>query len=149
MEVSSINKVILIGRVGKDAELKYTASGSPLCRFSLATNETWKDKTGNTQQRVEWHNIVAWNKQAEVAGEYLTKGRLGYLEGSIRSGEWKDRDGNERKSYDIVVRYIRMLSSPNGNGTKGKADSGSPTPQASAEENPFDHENVQDSEIPF
>ena len=147
--MSSVNKVILIGRVGQDAELKYTASGNPVCRFSLATNESWKDKAGNAQQRMEWHNIVAWNKLAEVAGEYLTKGKLVYLEGSIRSGKWQDRDGNEQKSYDIVARYMRMLSSSNGNGTKGKADGGRPVSQASEEDNPFDGENDQNGEIPF
>jgi len=89
--VSSVNKVILIGRIGRDTELKYTASGNPVCRFSLATNESWRDKAGNVQQRTEWHNIVAWNKLAEIAGEYLTKGKLVYLEGSIRSGKWEDR----------------------------------------------------------
>jgi len=147
--VSSVNKVILIGRIGQEAELKYTASGNPVCRFSLATNESWKDKAGNAQQRTEWHNIVAWNKLAEVAGEYLTKGKLVYLEGSIRSGKWQDRDGKEQKSYDIIARYMRMLSSSNGNGIKGKADGGSPAPQASEEDNPFDRENNHDGEIPY
>ena len=132
-----------------DAELKYTASGNPVCRFSLATNESWKDKAGNVQERTEWHSIVVWAKLAEIAGEYLTKGKLVYLEGSIRSGKYEDREGNERKSYDIVARYMRMLSPPNGNGARGKTEGGSPTPQASAEDNPFNREDDQGSEIPF
>jgi single-strand DNA-binding protein len=146
--VSSVNKVILIGRVGKDAELKYTTSGNPVCRFSLATNESWRDKAGNVQQRTEWHNIVAWNKLAEIAGEYLTKGKLVYLEGSIRSGKWEDRERNERKSYDIVARYMRMLSpSANGNGAMPKESKSTEACEPSEGENPFDQN--QEGEIPF
>jgi len=147
--VSSVNKVILIGNLGKDPEIKYMASGNPVCRFSLATNETWKDKVGNAQERTEWHSIVAFGKLAEICGQYLTKGRLCYVEGSIRSGKYEDREGNERKSYDIIARQMRMLSSSNGNGAKGKTEDRSPATQASAEDNPFEHENGQGKDIPF
>jgi single-strand DNA-binding protein len=147
--VSSVNKVILIGNLGKDPEIKNTASGNPVCRFSLATNETWKDKAGNAQERTEWHSVVAFGKLAEICGQYLTKGRLCYVEGSIRSGKWEDREGNERKSYDIVARHMRMLSSSNGNGARGKTRGGSPESQAPAEDNPFEHENGQGGDIPF
>jgi len=147
--VSSVNKVILIGNLGKDPEIKYMASGNPVCRFSLATNETWKDKVGNAQERTEWHSIVAFGKLAEICGQYLTKGRLCYVEGSIRSGKYEDREGNERKSYDIIARQMRMLSSSNGNGAKGKTEDRSPATQASAEDNPFEHENGQGNDIPF
>ena len=147
--MSSVNKVILIGNLGKDPEIKYMASGNPVCRFSLATNETWKDKVGNAQERTEWHSIVAFGKLAEICGQYLTKGRLCYVEGSIRSGKYEDREGNERKSYDIIARQMRMLSSSNGNGAKGKTEDRSPATQASAEDNPFEHENGQGKDIPF
>lgn len=147
--MSSVNKVILIGNLGKDPEIKYMASGNPVCRFSLATNETWKDKVGNAQERTEWHSIVAFGKLAEICGQYLTKGRLCYVEGSIRSGKYEDREGNERKSYDIIARQMRMLSSSNGNGAKGKTEDRSPATQASAEDNPFEHENGQGNDIPF
>jgi len=147
--VSSVNKVILIGNLGKDPEIKYMASGNPVCRFSLATNETWKDKVGNAQERTEWHSIVAFGKLAEICGQYLTKGRLCYVEGSIRSGKYEDREGNERKSYDIIARQMRMLSSSNGNGAKGKTEDRNPATQASAEDNPFEHENGQGNDIPF
>ena len=147
--MSSVNKVILIGNLGKDPEIKYMASGNPVCRFSLATNETWKDKVGNAQERTEWHSIVAVGKLAEICGQYLTKGRLCYVEGSIRSGKYEDREGNERKSYDIIARQMRMLSSSNGNGAKGKTEDRSPATQASAEDNPFEHENGQGNDIPF
>ena len=147
--MSSVNKVILIGNLGKDPEINYMASGNPVCRFSLATNETWKDKAGNAQERTEWHSIVAFGKLAEICGQYLTKGRLCYVEGSIRSGKYEDREGNERKSYDIIARQMRMLSSSNGNGAKGKTEDRSPATQASAEDNPFEHENGQGKDIPF
>lgn len=107
----SINKVILIGRLGKDPELKYTPSGVPVAKFSLATDETFKDRSGEQQRRTEWHNIVAWNKLAEICGEYLTKGKQVYIEGSIKSRQWEDQSGNKRTSYDIVARQMTMLGS--------------------------------------
>ncbi len=144
----SVNKVILVGFLGKDPDLKYTASGAAVCRFSLATNETFKDKAGEVQKRTEWHSIVAWGKLAEICGEYLTKSKHVYIEGSIRSGKWQDRDGNERKSYDIVARFMQMLSpSTNGNGAKPKSDSAPQPSQPTEEDNPFRQEEVSD--IPF
>jgi single-strand DNA-binding protein len=146
--VSSVNKVILIGNLGKDPETKYAASGNPVCRFSLATNETWKDKAGNAQERTEWHSVVAFGKLAEICGQYLTKGKLCYVEGSIRSGNYEDRKGNERKSYDIVARYMRMLSpSVNGNGAKSKKTQPTQVSEPSDGDNPFSQDEVSD--IPF
>ena len=144
----SVNKVILLGFLGKDPELKYTASGAAVCRFSLATNETFKNKVGEPQKRTEWHSIVAWGKLAEICGEYLTKSRHVYIEGSIRTGEWKDRDGNKRKSYDIVARYMQMLSpSANGNGSKPKSPQPAQASEPSEEDNPFHQDEASD--IPF
>jgi single-strand DNA-binding protein len=108
---ASINKVILIGRLGKDPEVKYTNSGTPVAKFSLATDEVFKDRAGEQQRRTEWHNIVAWNKLAEICGEYLTKGKQVYIEGSIRSRQWEDQSGNKRTAYDIVARDMKMLGS--------------------------------------
>lgn len=108
---ASINKVILIGRLGKDPEVKYTPSGAPVAKFSLATDEVFKDRAGEQQRRTEWHNIVAWNKLAEICGEYLTKGKQVYIEGSIRSRQWEDQSGNKRTAYDIVARDMKMLGS--------------------------------------
>ena len=105
----SVNKVILIGRLGRDPEIKYTPSGAPVAKFSLATDEVFKDRAGEQQKRTEWHNIVAWNKLAEICGEYLTKGRQVYIEGSIRSRQWEDQSGNKRTAYDIVAREMKML----------------------------------------
>lgn len=107
----SVNKVILIGRLGKDPELKYTPSGAPVARFTLATDEAFKDRSGEQQRRTEWHTIVAWNKLAEICGEYLTKGKQVYIEGSIRSRQWEDQSGNKRTAYEIVARQMTMLGS--------------------------------------
>jgi len=107
----TVNKVILIGRLGRDPELKYTPSGAAVAKFSLATDESFKDRTGEQQAHTEWHNIVAWNKLAEICGEYLTKGKLVYIEGSIRSRQWQDQSGNKRTSYEIIARNMQMLGS--------------------------------------
>jgi single-strand DNA-binding protein len=107
----SVNKVILIGRLGKDPEVKYTPSGAPVAKFSLATDEVFKDRNGEQQRRTEWHNIVAWNKLAEICGEYLTKGKQVYIEGSIRSRQWEDQSGAKRTAYDIIARSMTMLGS--------------------------------------
>jgi len=144
----SVNKVILLGNVGKDAEVKYSASGTAVCRFSLATNETFKNKAGDVEKRTEWHSVVAFGRLGEVCGEYLTKGKLCYIEGSIRSGNWEDRDGNKRTSYDIVARYMQMLSpSGNGNGAKPKGTNPSHESEPLEEENPFRQD--EESEVPF
>lgn len=107
----SVNKVILIGRLGKDPEVKYTPSGTPVAKFSLATDEVFKDRNGEQQRRTEWHNIVAWSKLAEICGEYLTKGKQVYIEGSIRSRQWEDQSGAKRTGYDIIARSMTMLGS--------------------------------------
>jgi single-strand DNA-binding protein len=107
----SVNKVILIGRLGRDPEVKYTPSGAPVAKFSVATDEVFKDRAGEQQRRTEWHNIVAWNRLAEICGEYLTKGKQVYIEGSIRSRQWEDQSGNKRTAYEIVAREMKMLGS--------------------------------------
>ena len=107
----SVNKVILIGRLGRDPEVKYLPSGAPVAKFTLATDESFKDRTGEQQKHTEWHNIVAWNKLAEICGEYLTKGKQVYIEGSIRSHQYEDQAGNKRTAYEIVARNMQMLGS--------------------------------------
>src|SRR6476661_3224354 len=115
----SVNKVILIGRLGRDPELKYTASGVPFCRFSIATDDVWNDKgSGERQERTEWHNIVAWDRLAEICNQYLTKGKLVYIEGSLQTREWDDQEGNKRKTTEIRARDMVMLSS-SGEGSGG------------------------------
>ncbi|MBI4164760.1 MAG: single-stranded DNA-binding protein [Acidobacteria bacterium] len=147
----SVNKVILIGRLGKDPELKYTPNGTPVAKFSLATDEVFKDQSGEQQRRTEWHNIVAWKRLAEICGEYLTKGKQVYIEGSIRSRQWEDQSGNKRTGYDIVAREMKMLGS--------KADSErpaqdrpaapAPSPQASSDQEGSPDSEITDEDIPF
>jgi len=113
----SVNKVILVGRLGRDPELKYTASGTPFCRFSMATDESWNDKgSGEKTERTEWHNIVVWNKLAEICNNYLTKGRQVYIEGSLQTREWDDKEGVKRKTTEIRATDMVMLGSGQGGG---------------------------------
>jgi len=101
--MASVNKVILIGNLGKDPEIRYTQGGEPIANFSLATNEVWTDKSGQKQERVAWHRVEVFGKAAQVVRDYLTKGRPVYLEGSIRYDEWTDKDGNKRNTTKIHV----------------------------------------------
>ena len=107
----SVNRVILVGRLGRDPEVKYTPSGAAVAKFSLATDEVFKDRSGEQQKHTEWHNIVVWNKLAEICGQYLTKGKQVYIEGSIRSRQWEDQAGNKRTSYEIIASRMQMLGS--------------------------------------
>ena len=105
----SVNKVILVGNLGKDPELRYTASGTAVANFSLATTEKYKDRDGNSQEKTEWHNIVVWRQLAEICGKYLTKGKQIYIEGKIQTRSYDDRDGNKRYITEIVVDQMQML----------------------------------------
>ncbi|MBI1747191.1 MAG: single-stranded DNA-binding protein [Acidobacteria bacterium] len=107
----SVNKAILIGRLGKDPEVRRTNSGQAVARFSLATDEQWNDKNGERQKRTEWHNIVLWGKLAEISEQYLNKGKLVYIEGRIQTREYDDRDGNKRRITEVVAGEMRMLGS--------------------------------------
>ena len=105
----SVNKVILVGRLGRDPETRFTGGGQAVANFSLATDETYKDKNGERQKRTEWHKIVVWGKQAEIAQQYLKKGSLVFVEGRIQTREWQDKEGQKRISFDIVANNFRML----------------------------------------
>src|ERR1700689_2235041 len=105
----SVNKVILVGRLGRDPETRYTGSGQAVANFSLATDETNKDKSGERQKRTEWHKIVVWGKQAEIAQQYLKKGSLVFVEGRIQSREWQDKEGKKGTSFEIAANNFRML----------------------------------------
>jgi len=107
-----VNKAILVGRLGKDPETRFTPGGQGVCNFSLATDETFKDKNGERQKRTEWHRIVVWGKLAEICQQYLKKGTMVYVEGRIQSRSWDDKtSGQKRYSTDIVANVMRMLSS--------------------------------------
>jgi single-strand DNA-binding protein len=118
----SINKVILVGNVGKDPEVKYTPSGVALAKFSLATNERFKDKSGEWQDRTEWHNVLAWQRLAEIVGEYVHQGTRLYIEGKLQTSNWEDRNSGEKKfRTEIVARDIVLLGS---RGAGGDEDQG-------------------------
>jgi single-strand DNA-binding protein len=145
--MSSLNKAMLIGNLGRDPEVRSTADGTPVATFSLATGESWMDKSGNRQERTEWHNIVAWNKLADIAKRYLAKGRQVYVEGRIRTREWDDRDGNKRRTTEILASQIVLLGSrPQG------VDAGAPQPvqRSSSELEPaVGDAGITDEDIPF
>ena len=111
MSGRSLNKVMLIGHLGSDPELRYTPSGVPVVSFSLATNESWNDKEGNRQEITEWHKIVAWRKLAEICGQYLTKGRQVYIEGKLQTRSWEDQNGVKKYTTEIIANEMMMLSS--------------------------------------
>ena len=120
--MAGINKVLLIGNLGKDPELRYTPGGQPVATFPLATTERWADKSGQRQERTEWHNIVVWGKLAELTNQYLKKGRSAYVEGRITTRSWDDRDGNKKYRTEIVATQIQFLSGGPGTNDTGPSD---------------------------
>ena len=116
-----VNKVIIIGNLGSDPELRYTPNGAAVATLSVATNEVWKDNDGNQQQRTEWHRVVLWRKLAEVAGQYLKKGSQVYVEGRLQTRSWDDKDGVKRYTTEIIGNNMQML---------GRKDADGPVPEA-------------------
>ena len=142
----SVNKVILVGNVGKDPEVKYSPSGTPIAKFSLATNERFKDRRGEWQDRVEWHTIVAWQRLAEIVGEFVATGSKVYIEGKLQTSSWEDRQsGQTRYRTEIVARDLVLLGS-RGNGIGDSQDS-HPGPAAHDEPPAENTEDLED--IPF
>ncbi|MGH9776096.1 MAG: single-stranded DNA-binding protein [Candidatus Acidiferrales bacterium] len=141
----SVNKAILVGRLGRDPETRYTASGQAVCNFTMATDESFKNRAGERQKRTEWHRIVIWGKLAEIAQQYLKKGMMVFIEGRIQSREWDDRSGNKRTTTEIVANEMRMLTS--------KADSHAavePDAEAPAHDEPAaPASEISDEDIPF
>jgi len=123
----SVNKVILVGRLGRDPETRYTGGGQAVANFSVATDESYKDKNGERQKRTEWHKIVVWGKQAEVAQQYLKKGSLIFIEGRIQSREWQDKEGQKRTSFEIVANNFRMLGGRSEGAAAASAGGGAST----------------------
>lgn len=149
-----VNKVILIGNLGKDPEVRYMPSGSAVANVTLATSEQWKDKqTGEQQERTEWHNIVFFNRLAEIVGEYLKKGSQVYVEGSLRTRKWQDKSGNDRYTTEIVASEMQMLGGRGGGGGSGGSGSGSndynQEPAASRQPAPTSAADDFDDDIPF
>ena len=138
----SVNKVILVGNVGQDPEVKYTASGVPVAKVSLATNERFKDRNDQWQDKTEWHSVVAWQRLAEIVGEYVRKGSKLYVEGKLQTSTWEDRqNGGKRYRTEIVARDIVLLGSRH-NGEKNEGEmpgqqSPQPAPAVTDDDNPF------------
>jgi single-strand DNA-binding protein len=115
--MASVNKVILVGNLGRDPEMRYMPSGDALASFSIATTDSWKDKNGQKQERTEWHRISMFGKQAEIAGEYLKKGSSVYIEGRLQTRKWQDKEGNERQTTEVVADRMQMLGGRGGGNT--------------------------------
>ena len=139
--MAGINKVILVGRLGRDPEVRYTPSGATVANFSIATSDEWKDKeTGQKQEKTEWHRIVAWRRLGEICGEYLRKGKQVYIEGKLQTRSWEDRDGNKRYTTEIVAQSMQMLDAQTRDMRADPADPGFPV------EEPI---TVPEDDIPF
>lgn len=130
----SVNKVILLGRLGQDPELKYTPGGSAVCNFSMATTESWTDKQGQKQEKTEWHRVVVWGKLAELCNQYLAKGRQAFLEGRLQTRSWDDKDGNKRYTTEILASTVQFIGGPSANANQNAGADASyaqaPAPQA-------------------
>jgi len=154
--MASLNKVMLIGNLGKDPEVRYTAGGTAVASFSLATSEKFKGKTGEWEEKTEWHNITLWARLAEIAGEYLSKGKTVYIEGRLQTRKWQDKDGKDRYTTEIVGEKMQMLSGKGegGGGNSGGGGGGRPAQRPSQQEHSQGSSYEEpvfnpDDEIPF
>ena len=137
-----VNKVILVGRLGRDPEVRSTPSGSTVAKFSIATDEKFTDKSGERQERTEWHNIVAWARLGEICGQYLKKGKLVYIEGSLRTDSWDDKETGQKKyRTEIVAREMKMLD------RRGDEEGGGSSYAGSARGSSSD--SIEDDDVPF
>lgn len=145
MMAKSVNKVILVGNLGKDPEVKFTPSGVPVAKFSLATNERYKDKDGEWQDRTEWHNIIAWQRLAEIVGEYVKKGSKIYIEGRLQTSSWEDKQsGDKRYKTEIVASDLLLLG-----GTETEKQTDKPRSRQQSFHDNHAQAEITDAEIPF
>jgi single-strand DNA-binding protein len=156
----SVNKVMLVGRLGRDPETRFTGQGQAVANFSVATDETFKDRNGERQKRTEWHKIVVWGKQAEIAQQYLKKGSLVFIEGRIQSREWQDKEGQKRTAFEIVANNFRMLGgrsdgaaaaagAEGGGAHRGGNDFEHPAPSDDFASGGSSGPEISDEDIPF
>jgi len=142
--MAGINKVILIGRLGSDPEVRYTPSGVAVANFNIATSEEWKDKdSGEKKERTEWHRIVAWRRLGEICGEYLSKGKQVYIEGRIQTRDWEDQNGVKRYTTEIVANQMQML------GTRDATNAVRPQGPPAADFSGAPTQGPADDDIPF
>jgi len=152
--MASVNKVILIGNLGRDPEIRYTQSGEPIANFSIATNEVWNDRSGQKQERTEWHRVEVFGKTAQVVRDYLTKGRSVYIEGTIRYDEWTDKDGNKRNTTKIRVagpnsKLVLLGGRGEGGGGGGRRGGGGGGGESPEGPPPDDDFQATDDDVPF
>jgi len=143
--MASVNKVILIGNLGRDPEVKYTQNGTAVANLNVATNEVWTDKAGQKQERTEWHRVVVWGKQAQVLGEHLSKGKQIYVEGSLQTRSWDDREGNKRYTTEVRAVRVLMLGRAEGGGSRVEAEV--PGPETASDMGGPEMSN--EDEVPF
>jgi len=148
----SVNKVIILGRLGQDPELKYTPGGMAVCNFTVATSESWADKAGQKQERTEWHRIVVWGKLAELCNQYLTKGRQAFIEGSLQTRSWDDKNGGKRYTTEIVAKTVQFIGGQAGVGAPKENNQGAPAYDTSMVNQEYDistDTNFTADDIPF
>ena len=145
----SLNKAILIGRLGRDPEVRYMPNGDAVCNFSIATSETWKDQHGQKQERTEWHNITLYRRMAEVAGQYLKKGSQVYIEGRIQSRKYTGKDGIERTAYEIIGSEMKMLGGGNDGGQQNAQHTPPAPPRRQDSAAPAQPVDDIDDDVPF
>mgnify|MGYP000925597254 FL=1 len=146
----SLNKAILIGRLGHDPEVRYMPNGEAVCNFSIATSETWNDRqTGQRQERTEWHNVTLYRRMAEVAGQYLKKGSQVYIEGRIQSRKYTDKNGIERTAYEIIGSEMKMLGGGNDSGQQNAQHTPPAPPSRQAPAAPAQPVDDIDDDVPF
>jgi single-strand DNA-binding protein len=145
--MASVNKVILIGNLGRDPELRYTQSGQAVANFTLATNENWTAKSGEREERTEWHRVIAWGRTAELCAEYLAKGRTVYVEGRLQTREWEDREGQKRRTTEVVAQTVQFLGGRGGAGSGGSGARSATPAEAPESESPAP--SPPEDDIPF
>ncbi len=144
--MASFNKIILVGYLGRDPELRYTPDGTPVCNFTVATTERKKDKSGEFQDHTTWFRVNLWRRQAEVASQYLSKGKQVYIEGRLSQSEYQDRDGNTRTSLEISATDLQFIGS---RGDEGSAPREEKSPRATPQSEPAGAGPITDDDIPF
>ncbi len=145
-----VNRVIILGRLGTDPEVKYTQGGTAVTRFNVATNESWLNKEGQKEEKTEWHRIVVWGKQAENCGQYLAKGRQVYVEGRLQTSNWEDKDGNKRYTTEIIAQTVQFIDSrAEGSAAKEYNASAMPADEGHSSQNESVSSSSDVDDIPF
>lgn len=145
----SVNKVLLIGRLGSNPDIRYTPSGAAVANFSIATNESWNDKNGQKQERTEWHRVVVWGKLAQLCGEYLAKGRQCYVEGRLQTRQWQDKEGQTKYTTEVIASTIQFLGAGGEKGAGASAGTGGSKGQEDFGQVRMEEPSFTEEDIPF